>query len=192
MRRLALLPALMLALAACGGSDDPAGSSAPATTVTTAAADTTSAGDPEVAATTGEQIAAVASTVSVHYTGSLDDGTQFDSSVGGDPIQFTIGAGEMIAGFDAAVLGMAVGETKTVRFGPEEGYGEYQTGNTMEVPLSDLPPEGVEVSQQLVSGDGTLVVVVLEVGEETAVLDFNHHLTGEYLTFEITLVSIDS
>ena len=177
MRRLALLPVLMLVLAACGGSDD---------------ATTTSAADaPATTAAAGDGIAAPGNTVSVHYTGSLDDGTEFDSSVGRDALQFEIGAGGMIPGFDAAVRGMAVGETKTVTFGPEEGYGDRDPANSIEVALTELP-EGVAAGDELISGDGSMVVTVLEVGAENAVLDLNHRLAGESLTFEITLVSIDS
>jgi peptidylprolyl isomerase len=171
MRRLVLLPLLTLVLAACGGGDDTSDAAASA---------------PE-----GAELAAAGNQVSVHYTGSLDDGTEFDSSVGKDPLQFQVGAGQMIPGFDAAVQGMAVGETKTVTFGPEEGYGEWDEAMTMEVPLSDLP-EGAAVGDDLIAGDGSVTAKVTEISGEMATLDLNHFLAGKALTFEITLVSIDS
>lgn len=171
MRRLVLLPLLVFVFAACGGSDD--------------------ASDASTSVPEDAEIAVAGSRVSVHYTGTLDDGTQFDTSVGKDPLQFRIGAGEMIPGFDAAVQGMAVGETKTVTFGPEDGYGEWDEAMTMEVALTDLP-EGVAVGDDLITGDGSMTAKVLEVTEDAAKLDLNHFLAGKTLTFEITLVSIDA
>ena len=80
------------------------------------------------------RVAQSGDTVSVHYTGTLDDGTQFDSSVGGDPLTFTIGSGQLIAGFDTAVLGMEIGESRTVRLAPEEAYGEHSAERVLQVP----------------------------------------------------------
>jgi FKBP-type peptidyl-prolyl cis-trans isomerase 2 len=189
MRRTALLIALTLALAACGGSDEET-----ATTAATAATTIPDTPDGEVTTTTapspGEPgIASPGDLVSVDYTGTLADGTEFDTSIGQQPLQFTIGAGQMIAGFDSAVEGMAVGETKTVTFGPDLGYGERNEDLIIEVPI-DQVPAGVAVGDELISPVGQ-VVTVIEVGDEFVTLDTNPPLAGETLTFEITLVSID-
>jgi FKBP-type peptidyl-prolyl cis-trans isomerase 2 len=178
MRRTLLLAAVLtLALAACGGDDDGA---APETTAPEGSSTSTPA-DPG-------RVAADGDTVVVHYRGTLDDGSEFDSSIGGDPLTFEVGGGRVIQGFDDAVRGMAVGETKTVRIEPADAYGEYDPERVVEIPLSDLP-EGVAAGDQLMSDQG-MVVTVEEVLDDTAVLDLNHSLAGEALTFEITLVSI--
>ena len=123
------------------------------------------------------------------YTGTLTDGTQFDTSIGREPLQFTIDSGQMIQGFNDAIVGMAVGETKTITLPPEQAYGDYQEDLVIEVALDQLP-EGVIVGDELVSPVGAVVVVV-EVGDEFATIDTNHTLAGETLVFEVTLVSID-
>ncbi len=131
--------------------------------------------------------------VSVHYTGTLDDGSQFDSSEGGDPLEFTIGANQMIPGFEAAVYGMRVGETKTVTIPAAQAYGPRNATLVMEVDLKDLPGGSAQVGQQLqVTFTGGLVrtAVVTEVSETTATADANFRLAGEDLTFEIKLVSV--
>lgn len=173
MRRLLPAVALALLIAACGGSDDTGG--------TPTASENTS-GD-------SGRVAAAGDTVSVHYRGTLDDGSEFDSSEGREPLTFEIGSGQVITGFDAAVTGLAVGETRTVRMTPDEAYGELSDDMIIDVPLSDLP-EGVAVGDELVSPQGARVLV-LEVGTDSAKIDMNHPLAGEALTFEITLVSID-
>jgi peptidylprolyl isomerase len=133
-------------------------------------------------------------TVRVHYTGTLDDGTEFDSSVGDDPLEFTVGGGQTISGFDQAVVGMKPGESKTVTIPPEEAYGPYRDELVQVVDRSDLPadPEP-EVGQQWESRqpDGRVVkFIVIEVTESTVTLDANYRLAGETLTFEIELVEI--
>jgi peptidylprolyl isomerase len=133
-------------------------------------------------------------TVRVHYTGTLDDGTEFDSSVGGDPLEFTVGAGQMISGFDQAVVGMKLGESKTVTIPPEEAYGPYRDDLVQVLDRSQFQ-EGTEpvVGQQWESPqpDGrTLIFTVIEVTETTVTADYNHRLAGETLTFEIELVEI--
>jgi len=182
MRRIVLLAAVLtLTIAACGGDDEAASeTTAPGgdAAATTAAAD---AADPGRVAGEGD-------TVVVDYRGTLDDGSEFDSSAGKDPLTFEVGGGRVIEGFDAAVRGMAVGETKTVRIEAADAYGEYDPERVVEVPLSDLP-SGVEAGDQLMSDQG-MVVTVAEVLDDTAVLDLNHSLAGQALTFEITLVSI--
>jgi FKBP-type peptidyl-prolyl cis-trans isomerase 2 len=172
MRRLLPAAALALLVAACGGSDDTA-------TTSTAPSE---GGDPG-------RVAAAGDTVAVHYRGTLDDGSEFDSSEGREPLTFQIGSGQVIAGFDNAVTGMAVGETRTVRMSADEAYGERSDDMIIDVPLSDLP-EGVAAGDELVSPQGARVTV-LEVGTDSARIDTNHPLAGEALTFEITLVSIE-
>jgi len=130
----------------------------------------------------------------VHYTGKLDDGTVFDSSAGREPLEFTIGAGQLIAGFDEAVVGMAVGEKKTVRIEAEQAYGPHNPELTMKVPRSDLPEEirpelgmQLEASQE---GGHSMVVTVVEITDESVTFDANHPLAGKALTFEIEVVEL--
>ena len=133
-------------------------------------------------------------TVQIHYTGTLDDGTEFDSSAGRDPLQFTVGTGQVIPGFDKAVEGMAIGEKKTVNIEPEEAYGPRQDHMVQEVPKSALPPElepEVGMGLQAKSQDGQNVqLTVTEVGEEKITVDANHPLAGKALNFEIELMQI--
>ena len=132
--------------------------------------------------------------VRVHYTGKFADGEVFDSSVGKDTLQFVIGAGQLIAGFDRAVVGMQPGEAKTVTFGPEEGYGVQQENLVFMVERHTLPAQlSPQVGQryQIRQGDGsTMAVTVTAVSEENITLDANHPLAGRDLTFEIQLVEI--
>ncbi|MFI3272282.1 MAG: peptidylprolyl isomerase [Pseudomonadota bacterium] len=132
--------------------------------------------------------------VSVHYTGTLSDGTIFDTSVGQDPMTFTLGQGMLIPGFEAAVLGMAaVGDTVKVTIPADEAYGEYNEEMIIVVPRSEVPehiePE-VGLMVQLVSDEGELEVGITEVTDEAVTLDANHPLAGQALTFEIELVKI--
>jgi peptidylprolyl isomerase len=132
--------------------------------------------------------------VRVHYTGKFADGEVFDSSVGKDSIQFVIGTGQLIAGFDRAVVGMQPGEAKTVTFGPEEGYGVQQDNLMFVVERHTLPAQlNPEVGEryQIRQGDGSpLAVTVIAVSPESITLDGNHPLAGKDLTFEIQLVEI--
>ena len=184
MRRAALLIVLTLAVAACSGDDADSATTTTGPDVPDGEVTTTAAPEP------GEPgIASPGNRVSVDYTGTLGDGTEFDTSIGKEPLQFTVGAGEMIGGFDAAVEGMTVGETKTVTLPADQAYGARDDGLIVEIPL-DQVPEGVLPGDQLVSPVGQ-VVTVLEVGDEFVTLDTNHPLAGEELIFEITLLSID-
>jgi len=132
--------------------------------------------------------------VKVHYTGTLDDGTIFDSSVGGDPLGFTLGSGEVIEGFEKAVLGMTVGESRTVTIAPEQAYGPrvdslIQTVAREQVNLGTDPEIGMEVSMQ--TSDGTVIpLMITGVTETTVTFDANHPLAGEALKFELSLVEI--
>ena len=140
--------------------------------------------------------------VKVHYTGRLDDGTVFDSSeckddgcgCGHGPLEFTIGAGEVIPGFDAGVKGLALGESKTIHIPVEDAYGERVEEMVAQVPRGDLPPEmNPEVGQQLevTQEDGQVFqVLVTEVTEETITIDANHPLAGQALNFDIRLEEI--
>lgn len=132
--------------------------------------------------------------VRVHYTGTLEDGSQFDSSVGRAPLEFTVGAGQMIAGFDAGVVGMAVGEKKTILIDPDHGYGQSDPTAIIEFPSSNIP-EGmtVEVGMKLNLQNQygqPVPVVVMEVKEEVIIMDANHFLAGKDLTFEVEIVEI--
>lgn len=133
--------------------------------------------------------------VKVHYTGRLPDGTVFDSSRDREPLEFTVGGGQMIAGFDKAVDGMALGESKTATFSSEEGYGESNDDMVFTVPKDQLPAdlkpeEGLQLSMQHPSGQ-QIPVVVTKVEENEIVIDANHPLAGKELEFEIELVEIN-
>lgn len=133
-------------------------------------------------------------TVKVHYTGKLDDGTVFDSSVDREPLEFTIGEGSIIPGFEQAVVGMAKGESKTEVIPTENAYGPYVEEMVVTIDRQQMPAEiEPEVGQQLhiQQPDGQLVpVMVTDVSNSTVTLDANHPLAGEDLTFDIQLVEI--
>jgi peptidylprolyl isomerase len=133
-------------------------------------------------------------TVRIHYTGTLDDGTQFDSSAGRDPLEFALGGGQVIPGFDNAVDGMSVGDSKTVTISAEDGYGQRHEQLVQQVSRSDLPEDiepavGMRLQSQGPDGQ-TMNLVVVEVGDESITLDANHPLSGQALTFAIELVEI--
>ncbi len=132
--------------------------------------------------------------VKVHYTGTLDDGTVFDSSNGGDPLEFQIGSGQVIEGFDEGVSGMQVGDKKTVLIPCAKAYGEVQNEMIMEVALEQVPPDlNPEVGMRLEVGgaDGQLLqVTVAGLTDKVIVLDANPPLAGKDLTFALELVSI--
>lgn len=134
-------------------------------------------------------------TVSVHYTGKLDDGTVFDSSEGGSPLEFAIGSGNVIPGFEQAVIGMSPGDSKTTTIVSDEAYGPYYEERVLVVERQQIPPDlPVDVGAQLqIQQQGGMVipVVITDVTEAEVTLDANHPLAGEDLTFEIRLVSID-
>jgi peptidylprolyl isomerase len=131
-------------------------------------------------------------TVMVHYTGTLTDGTEFDSSRERAPLQFTVGEGQVIPGFDAAVADLAVGESTTVTIPAEEAYGTREDEAVQEFPLDafpEKPEEGWTV--ELATPEGQrLAATIMRVTSESATLDFNHPLAGQDLTFEIELVDI--
>jgi FKBP-type peptidyl-prolyl cis-trans isomerase 2 len=132
--------------------------------------------------------------VKVHYTGKLDDGTIFDSSEDRPPLEFTIGQGNIIPGFEKGVIGMESGDTKTVTIAPEEGYGPYREELTLDVRKGDLPENITPTlgqQLQIKQTDGNIVnVTISEMQEETVTLNANHPLAGKILTFDIELVEI--
>ncbi len=132
--------------------------------------------------------------VKVHYTGKLHDGSVFDSSLNREPLEFEVGAGMMIAGFDKAVDGMNVGDKKTAEIPAAEAYGEKNKEMIIEVPKAQLPPDlkpevGQQLSMQQPNGQA-LPVVVSNVKEDTVEIDANHPLAGKDLVFDIELVEI--
>lgn len=133
-------------------------------------------------------------TVKVHYTGKLTSGDQFDSSVGNNPLEFTVGSGQMIQGFDAAIPGMNVGEKKTIIISPGNAYGEKNEEAIIEFPKANIPAEmklepGMKLELRNDAGQ-PVPVVVTEVKDEIIILDANHELAGKELIFDIELVEI--
>jgi len=132
-------------------------------------------------------------TVKVHYKGTLEDGSVFDSSEGKDPLEFQVGSGQVIPGVDAAVQQMETGTTKTITIPSTEAYGEVRQEMIATIPHQQLP-EGLnpEVGQtlELKTPQGPLPVQVVEIKDEGIVIDGNHPLAGEDLTFELTLVEV--
>ena len=133
-------------------------------------------------------------TVKVHYTGSLSDGKIFDSSVDREPLEFTVGAHQVVPGFEQAVLGMSLGESKTAHIPADQAYGQRDNRRIIRVSKSQLPPGmTVKLNDQLQmrSGDGRVMnVTVAEITGDELVLDGNHFLAGKDLTFDIELVEI--
>jgi len=133
-------------------------------------------------------------TVKIHYTGTLDDGTQFDSSQGREPLEFEVGSGQVIPGFDKAVEGMTVGDSKSVRIEADEAYGPRHEQLVQQVERSVLPddlnPE-TGMALQSSSPDGQVTqFMVTDVTDETITVDANHPLAGQALSFDIELVDI--
>lgn len=133
-------------------------------------------------------------TVKVHYTGTLEDGTVFDSSKDRGPLEFTLGKGQLIKGFESAVLGMSVGETKTVRIPSNEAYGPWRDELVLKFNKTDFPPD-IEPIEGLVlnlrNPDGrSLAAQITKVSEDSVTLDANHPMAGKDLTFKIDLVEV--
>ena len=177
---ISVMPLLILALSVgivgCGGEEAPSPSPTPTPTE-----------EEEAQANIGD-------TVKVHYTGRLGNSTIFDSSVEREPFQFTLGQEQVIRGFEQAVLGMTVGESKTVVIPADEAYGPYRDELVIVEDISNLPP-GLEpeIGDQLslTLPDGRVIgVTVIEITESTITVDANHHLAGKDLVFDIELVEI--
>lgn len=133
-------------------------------------------------------------TVKVHYHGRLEDGTTFDSSQGREPLEFEVGSGMVIAGFDEGVTGMQIGEKKTIHIPASDAYGPVQQEMIMEFPKNRFPADLTpEVGMQLNMSNGqgqNFPVVIVEVKDEVVVLDANHPLAGKDLIFDLELVEI--
>jgi len=140
------------------------------------------------------QLAQDGDKVKVHYHGTLRTGETFDSSEGRDPLEFTVGSGQVIKGFDEGVKGMSIGEKKTVEIPVGDAYGEKNQELVIEFPRAQFPPDmNPEVGQQLVMSNGSgqsFPVTVKDVKEDSVILDANHPLAGEDLIFNIELVEI--
>jgi peptidylprolyl isomerase len=134
-------------------------------------------------------------TVKIHYTGTLEDGSVFDSSEGRDPLEFQLGSGSIIPGLDQAIEGMEAGEQKTVTIPSEQAYGDYQPEARQDVPREQIPadiPLDPGTMLQMQTPDGRAIpVMVAEVSETKVTLDANHPLAGKDLTFAVELVSVE-
>jgi len=133
-------------------------------------------------------------TVHVHYTGTLDDGSEFDSSTAGAPLTFVVGGGELLAAFETAIVGMAAGDKKQIKIPVHEAYGEHEPGLVHEIARDQIPEEvelavGNRLQAQTPDGD-TVVLTVTGLSDASVTLDGNHPLAGEDLTFELELVQI--
>ncbi|MDZ7714987.1 MAG: peptidylprolyl isomerase [Balneolaceae bacterium] len=137
-------------------------------------------------------------TVKVHYTGKLGDGTVFDTSrEREEPLEFTLGQGQLIPGFEKAVVGMDVGDSTSVDIPSDEAYGERRDDLEIEVPKAELPDNvdpqvGMQLQMQQQQNGQAIPVQITDVGEENVTLDANHPLAGKDLTFDIELVEISS
>lgn len=135
--------------------------------------------------------------VKVHYTGKFDSGEVFDTSEGSDPLEFTVGIGQVIPGFDQALVGMQTGETKNIVIPPGEAYGEREEGLVQQIrrdqfKLGDFEPEvGMAIEMRTPDGQG-IPMVITEMDDTTVTLDANHPLAGETLYFALNLVEIGS
>ncbi|MBW4962112.1 peptidylprolyl isomerase [Sulfitobacter sp. CW3] len=133
-------------------------------------------------------------TVAIHYTGTLLDGSTFDSSEGREPLEFVVGSGQIIPGLDVALPGMAVGDKKVVKIGSEDAYGPLNPEMRQAVPREGIPadiPLEVGTQLQMQTPDGqAMPVMVVEVDEATVTLDANHPLAGKDLQFDIELMKI--
>lgn len=133
-------------------------------------------------------------TVKVHYTGKLTDGVAFDSSEGSDPLEFKIGSGRLIPGFEEAVIGMSPGESKTVKIPAEKAYGRYKDDRVINADLKDLPtdikPE-IGMNLEVCGSDGKIIPVqITDIKGNTVTLDANHPLAEQELIFNIKLIEI--
>jgi len=129
--------------------------------------------------------------VRIHYTGTLNNGEQFDSSAGREPLEFETGAGTVIPGFDAAVRDMNIGDKKTVTIPAAEAYGEVREEMIGEIPKDRFPADielSIGMPLQMMTPQGPLPVTVKEIKEDSVVIDANHQLAGKDLTFELELV----
>jgi peptidylprolyl isomerase len=133
-------------------------------------------------------------TVKVHYTGKLDTGVPFDSSIGEEPLTFKIGSGQLIPGFEKAVIGMSPGESKTVKIPPERAYGRHREDRVIDVDKKDLPEDikpQIGMSLEVCSPSGQVIPVqITDIVDDKVTLDANHPLVEQTLTFDIQLLEI--
>lgn len=131
--------------------------------------------------------------VKLHYTGTLNDGNVFDSSEGKQPLEFTIGNGEVILGFENNIKGMELNQEKTFKIKPEDAYGEVNSQLILSVPREKFPPEVQEGGTLILKGPNgeRLPAVVKEVKDDIVVIDLNHPLAGKELTFKVNIVAIN-
>ena len=135
-------------------------------------------------------------TVKIHYTGTLDDGKTFGSSIGEDPLQFTIGKGELIPAIEKGVIGLSEGESKQIYISAHEGYGAWQENLVSKIPFEQLPedlkPE-IDMKLKMRTTDDQLYILrIIEISEKDITVDANHELAGKNLTFDIELIEIVS
>ena len=149
---------------------------------------TTATVKPTTNVSTSKLVAQDGNTVTVHYRGTLDDGEEFDSSIGDDPLTFTLGEGRVIPGFGNAIRGLSVGDTVTVRIEPEDAYGEHSDDLVLEFERGTAPSD-IAVGQILQLRNG-LPAIIIEVTDEIVRIDANHRLAGQALTFEIEVMEI--
>ena len=142
------------------------------------------------------QTVKVGDSISVEYTGTLEDGEVFDTSKGKQPLSFEVGSGQLIPGFDQGVIGMAVGDQKTVTIAPENAYGERREDLIIPMPIANVPADitlEIGMALQLTDKSGRPIpAIVTEIGEENVSMDVNHPLAGKVLTFAIEVVGINA
>ena len=135
------------------------------------------------------------SAVTLHYTGTLEDGTEFDSSRGREPLVFTVGEEMLVPGFELGVIGHEQGDRFSLTVDPEDGYGEYSEELIFEVPLNQVPehitPE-IGMVLELTGDEGEMEVTIIDVKDTTVLFDANHALAGEKLTFDIEIINVKS
>ncbi len=141
-----------------------------------------------------QRTAQAGDSVLVHYTGKFKDGNVFDSTEGREPIRFTVGSGELISGFDRGVVGMAVGEKKSVQMESQEAYGDYRDDLVFKVKREELgpeidPEEGMVLRMRDANGN-SMPARIIEVAAEEVTIDANHPLAGQEITFELELMEL--
>jgi len=133
-------------------------------------------------------------TVKVHYHGRLTDGSTFDSSSGREPLEFQVGSGQVIKGFEDGVSGMEVGEKKTIQIAVDDAYGQKEENMIVEFPKNNFPPElspEVGMSLNMTNGSGQVIpVTIVDIKDESVILDANHPLAGQDLIFDLELIEI--
>lgn len=133
-------------------------------------------------------------TVVFHYTGTLEDGTVFDSSREREPMEIQVGSGQIISGLESGLVGMSEGETRTITVPPEDAFGERDENLHRKVEKGMFAdPEGIKIGRMCqipVEGQGNMVATIVEVGEEDVVIDLNHPLAGKEITFEVECLEV--